>query len=159
MVEIISDFSLEDDYKPTPYHPKGSYRGTVTDIEYTEENGMIASKITLNNNPERMMSDGVTRCDGKQVTHRVFIPLPGNESEFTKSGQNLKQFKINQLYKFFKNLGITGIDNNTLGQAIEQKAWVGRDVIVTLSTGTFMDETTNNVDKMVLDPEGEGLPE
>jgi hypothetical protein len=146
-----TDFNLEDEYKPTPFAPIGSYKGSITDLSFAQENMQLNIQITLNDNGEdKVMSDGETRVDGQMVWHRAWFPKAGDDTEMTKNGAMTKrQFKINQLTKLFKNLKIEATSAEDIQNQINNKEWVGKDLVITLGVETWDGEQRNNVKSVV----------
>ena len=81
------DFNVDDEFKPEPLIPKGSYHGVVTKISFEPAKSCIAWSVCLHDNGGAM-NDGETPIDGAYVYYRNWLPKPGDEDELTKSGRN-----------------------------------------------------------------------
>jgi hypothetical protein len=93
-----------------------------------------------------MSTDGVTSVDGMEVWARNWLPKPGDENEFSKSGKTTKrQSKINMLSKFAQRMKINMSTPAIIAQAISEGEWIGLEVIVDVTTSEYKGEVRNEV--------------
>lgn len=141
------DFNVEDEYKPEPLIPKGTYHGVATKVTFQPAQFCIVWDFCLHDNGGQM-SDDDTPIDGAHVPFRNWLPKPGDENELTKTGRNNKrQSKINML-KDFEN--VMGIDMSTparIAQALNEQTWVGVEADLDVDVDEYMGKFRNVVNK------------
>ena len=65
-IKIETDFNVEDEYRPDPLIPAGTYHAAVTRVVFDVEQQAIVWHFVLHDNGG-MMSDGNTGVDGATV--------------------------------------------------------------------------------------------
>jgi hypothetical protein len=119
------DFDVDDEYKPPPLIPKGTYHGVATKIVFQPSHYCIVWDWCLHDNGG-VMSDGDTPIDGAHVFSRNWLPKPGDEDIMTKSGRNSKrQSKINMLKDFQDALEIDMSRPEKIATALAEQHWIG----------------------------------
>jgi hypothetical protein len=145
---IEDDFNTDDEYKPTPLIPRGSYHANVTDVKFDSENQAIVWVFCLADNGG-YMSDGDTQVDGATITYKNWLPKPGDESELTKSGRMTKrQAKINMLSDFGKAMGIDVTTPKAIVSALQNGEWIGLSVMLTIGMREYEGRTFNDISKV-----------
>lgn len=148
-INIDSDFSLDDEYKPDPLAPIGNYLGSIAAVAFEPANQAIAWKVVLGENGG-VMSDGETPLDGQVYYYRNWLPRPGDENEMTASGRSSKrQAKINMMKQFADGMKINMDSPSIIASSIEGGEWVGLDVIVSLNIEEYQGRVRNTVTRMV----------
>ena len=148
-INIDTDFSLDDEFKPDPLAPTGNYLGAVAAVAFEVANQAVAWKVTLNDHGG-VMSDGETPIDGQTYYYRNWLPRPGDESTMTASGRSTKrQAKINMMKQFADDMKINMDTPAIIAEGIDGGEWVGIDVIVSLTIEEYQGRTRNNINKMV----------
>lgn len=145
--DILSgmDFDVVDDYKPEPTIPNGIYHGGVTNVRLNTEGYNITWDICLHDNGGEM-SDDETPIDGAYVQNLTWLPKPGDESAFTKSGKwTKKQWKVNALAEQFQELAIVATTPKDIAEAIETNEWVGLEVDVEVETEVYQGKSRSKV--------------
>jgi hypothetical protein len=137
------DFDIEDEFKPTPLVPKGSYTGHITEALF--EGVMLALTVTLNNN-DGVLSDGVTPVDGMAIKYKVWFPKPGDETALIKSGiMTKRQWKINNAKKVAEALGISLNSRTVIMESIADGEWIGIPVIAKIDVKEYLGEISNEI--------------
>ena len=119
------DFNVDDEYKPDPLIPRGTYHGVATKIAFVPAQHNITWSFCLHDNGGAM-NDGKTPIDGAYVFYRNWLPKPGDENELTKSGRNNKrQSKINMLKDFQTALEVDMSTPAKIATALAEQHWIG----------------------------------
>ena len=148
-INIDTDFSLDDEYKPDPLAPTGNYLGAVAGVAFEPANQAIAWKVVLADNGG-VMSDGETPVDGQTYYYRNWLPRPGDENTMTFSGRSTKrQAKINMMKQFADDMKINMDTPSVIAEAIDNGEWVGLDVITSLAIEEYQGRTRNTISRMV----------
>jgi hypothetical protein len=143
------DFDVTAEYKADPLIPNGSYSGAVAGVKFDNEKFCIVWDIVLQNNGG-FASDGESQIDGMRVFYRNWLPKPGDENEYSKSGRATKrQSKINMLKKFADGMKLDMSTPQKIAEALQYQTWVGLDVRVDVSISEYKGEVRNEVGKMV----------
>jgi hypothetical protein len=146
---MFGDFDLESEYKPEPLIPNGKYKGAIKAVKADTKAYCIIWSVVLHDN-DVTASDGVTSVDGMEVWARNWMPKPGDENEFSKSGKTTKrQSKINMLTKFAQKMKINMGTPQIIAQAISEGEWIGLEVIVDVQVSEYKGEVRNEVNGMV----------
>lgn len=153
-MQFQSEFDLEDEWKPEPLIPQGTYRGHVTNVSFNGEQQCIIWSIVLQGN-DGMCSDGTTPVDGMQAYYRNWLPRPGDEHTVSKSGKNKRQTKINMLKQFANDMQLQMNTKEDVIEALTDGLWIGIPVLAKVSISSYEGRTRNEVNKMTRDPEGE----
>lgn len=141
------DFNVEDEYKPEPLIPKGTYHGVATKITFQPSQFCIVWDFCLHDNGGSM-NDGDTPIDGAHVFFRNWLPKPGDENELTKTGRNNKrQSKINMLKDFENAMGIDMSTPAKIAQALNEQTWVGVEADLDVDVDEYMGKFRNVVNK------------
>ncbi len=139
------DFNVEDEYKPDPLIPAGTYHGAVTNVSFNAAAFNIAWDICLHDNGGEM-NDGETPIDGAHVRSVNWLPKPGDDSELTPSGSMTKrQWKINALADQLKALDLTAVTAAEIAEAIESAEWIGLEVDVTVAIEEYNGKFSSKV--------------
>lgn len=150
--EITTSFNLENDFKPEPLVPNGTYSGNVVDMTYKADKACFAWKVTLDGNGG-YLSDGETSVDGVQLYFNNWLPKKGDEAIMTPSGRSSKfQSKVNMLKQFADGMKLNLNTIDTVKEAIANGEYIGIAVMVKISTkeyplgsGKFSNEIQNMV--------------
>lgn len=146
---IEGDFNAEEEFKPTPLIPRGSYTANVTDVKFSSEDQCIIWTVTLDGNGG-YMSDDETPIDGATISYKNWLPKLGDENELTKSGRMTKrQAKINMLKQFGDEMNIDVSTPKAIVTALQNGDWIGLGVRITVGMREFEGRTFNDVSKMV----------
>jgi hypothetical protein len=160
--QFESDFSLENEFKPDPLAPAGSYKGHVIQVGFEPEGQVIVWTVALQGNAG-IMSDGSTPIDGQRYQYRNWLPRAGDENIMTPKGRSTKrQAKINMMKQFADVMKINMDGKKEIVDGISKGLWLGIPVIVKLTIETYEGRTRNNIDRMSRDESGqtiEVLPE
>jgi hypothetical protein len=141
------DFNVEDEYKPEPLIPKGTYHGVATKITFQPSQFCIVWDFCLHDNGGSM-NNGDTPIDGAHVFFRNWLPKPGDENELTKTGRNNKrQSKINMLKDFENAMGIDMSTPAKIAQALNEQIWVGVEADLDVDVDEYMGKFRNIVNK------------
>lgn len=141
------DFNVEDEYKPEPLIPKGTYHGVATKITFQPSQFCIVWDFCLHDNGGSM-NNGDTPIDGAHVFFRNWLPKPGDENELTKTGRNNKrQSKINMLKDFENAMGIDMSTPAKIAQALNEQTWVGVEADLDVDVDEYMGKFRNVVNK------------
>jgi len=147
-IKIETDFNVEDEYRPDPLIPAGTYHAAVTRVVFDAEQQAIVWHFVLHDNGG-MMSDGNTGVDGATVQYRNWLPRPGDENELTSNGRSTKrQSKINMLQQFSNNLGINMSTPEKIITAMAEQEWIGLEVDLAISTREWDGKFFNDVKKV-----------
>lgn len=142
------DFNVDDEYKPDPLIPKGTYHAVVTKVSFTPAQSCIVWDICLHDNGG-IMNDGETPIDGAHIWFRNWLPKPGDENELTKSGNNNKrQSKINMLKDFSKELGIDMSTPVKIAESLANAEWIGIEVDADVDIDEYMGRFRNNANRL-----------
>ncbi len=141
------DFNVEDEYKPEPLIPKGTYHGVATKVTFQPAQFCIVWDFCLHDNGGQM-NDGDTPIDGAHVFFRNWLPKPGDENELTKTGRNNKrQSKINMLKDFENAMGIDMSTPAKIAQALNEQTWIGVEADLDVDVDEYMGKFRNIVNK------------
>lgn len=154
---LETSFNLEDEYKPAPLAPQGTYKGHITQVSFDAKNQAITWYATLQGNTGSM-SDGATPIDGQRFVYQNWLPRIGDENIPTPSGRtNKRQAKINMLKEFADMMKISMGTPAAVAQALSEGLWLGIPVIVKLGLETYEGRTRNRIERMARDAEGEQI--
>ena len=146
---LFGDFDLASEYKPDPLIPNGKYTGAVKSVKADTKACCIVWGVVLHDN-DVTASDGVTPIDGMELWMRNWMPRPGDENEFSKSGKTTKrQSKINMLTKFAQKMKINMGTPQVIAQAITEGEWIGLEVIVDVTMSEYKGEVRNEINGMI----------
>jgi len=149
-VNIDGDWNTDDEYAPPPLCGEGYYLGGVTEVKYDPTSYSIVWNVTLSGNEGKTMSDGSTPVDGQVFTNRNWLPKPGDESIYTKTGRMTKrQAKINMLKEFADDMKLDMSTPQKVKDAIMNGSWVGISVQCQITLDTYKGRTRNVISKMV----------
>lgn len=117
------NFDLEDEYKPAPLIPDGTYPGAIIGASF---NGIkLTFQVTLNET-QTILTDGITSADGVTLPYSVWFPKVGDDQVMIKSGtMSKKQWKINNAKEVGDKLGISLNTKTVINESIENGEWVG----------------------------------
>jgi len=142
------DFNVDDEYKPDPLIPKGTYHGAVTNVTFNAAQRCIIWDVCLHDNGG-VMSDQETPIDGAHVWFRNWLPKPGDEDVLTKSGKtNKRQSKINMLRDFSAKLELDMSTPAAIAEAINEGQWIGIEVSAEVDLDEYMGKHRNVVNRM-----------
>jgi len=147
------NFDVDDEFKPDPLIPKGTYHGVATAVKFEPTKFCIVWDFCLHDNGG-VMSDGETPIDGAYVQYRNWLPKPGDEDEMSKNGKSTKrQSKINMLADFQNNLSVDMSTPTKIATALAEQLWIGTeadlDVVVDEWQGRFRNSVSRaNKSKM-----------
>lgn len=155
--QFSADFNVEEEFKPEPLAPQGSYKGHTIQVGFDPEGQCIVWTVAFSGNTGTM-SDGVTPIDGQRYQYRNWLPKPGDKDIMTPKGRSTKhQAKINMLKQFADGMKINMNTKNDIIEGITQGLWLGIPVIVKLTIETYEGRTRNNIDRMVRDDSGTSI--
>lgn len=147
-INMDSDFNVEDEYKPDPLIPQGTYHASVTKVTFDSEHQAIVWTFCLVDNGG-VMSDGETPVDGATTQYKNWLPRPGDEDELNSSGRATKrQSKINMLKQFSAGLGIDMSTPQVIIAALTNQEWVGMNVDLVITTREYEGKIFNDVRKV-----------
>lgn len=142
------DFNVEDEYKPDPLIPKGTYHGVVTNVSVNPAQYCIIWDICLHDNGGAM-NDGESPIDGAHVWFRNWLPKPGDENILTTSGKtNKRQSKINMLRDFSEGLKVVMSTPTQIAESIANAEWIGIEVDVDVDIGEWQGKFRNEVNRL-----------
>lgn len=142
------DFDVEDEYRPDPLIPKGTYHGVVTKVSYVPAQYCIVWDVCLHDNGG-VMNDGESPIDGAHVFFRNWLPKPGDEAEMTKSGRNNKrQSKINMLKDFSESLGVDMSTPQKIAVALSESLWIGIETDIDVDVDEYQGKFRNVANRM-----------
>ncbi len=142
------DFNVDDEYKPDPLIPKGTYHGALTNVKFNAAGFNIVWDVCLHDNGG-VMNDDETAIDGAHVQNMSWLPKPGDENLLTKSGKFTKrQWKINALRDLGMELAIDVSTPQAIAEAIQNAEWVGIEVSVDVDIDEYQGKFKNNVNRM-----------
>lgn len=148
LLEMNTDFNLNDEYKQTPLAKAGKYLANVIGAEYKKDKHCISIKICLDGN-EGFMSDGETPLDGQHFIYNIWLPKPGDETEYETNGRVTKrQGKINRMKKTADKLKVDMSTPRIIATALANSEWVGLQVFATLSVSEWNGEFKNDVNDL-----------
>lgn len=146
---LTEDFSVADEYKPSPLLFKGLYNGTITDHTIDQDKQCAVIDVTLNENGS-YMNDDFTPVDGVTLKYKIWFPRQGDDQEYTKTGRMTKrQAKINMLRDISNALKIDLNSAGAVNKAMFEKTWVGMSVKASVSISEYEGRLFNNVDKLI----------
>ena len=149
--QFESDFNVQDEFKPDPLCPAGTYKGHVIQVHFDAEGQCIVWTVALQGN-SGVMSDGATPIDGQRFQYRNWMPRPGDENTMTPKGRSTKrQAKINMLKQFADGMKVNMNGKQEIIQGITEGLWLGIPVFCKLSLETYEGRTRNNIDRMTRD--------
>jgi len=142
------DFNVNDEYKPDPLIPKGTYHAVATKVSFSPSQFCIVWDFCLHDNGGTM-NDGQTPIDGAHVWFRNWLPNRGDENELTKSGKNNKrQSKINMLQDFQQSMGIDMSTPQRIAEALADQSWIGIEADVDVDIDEYQGRFRNVVNKV-----------
>lgn len=137
MGDINTDFNLQEDFKPDPLVPNGTYFGNVIEVKMDTEKGSVNWKVALDGNGG-FKSDGETPIDGSHLWFRNWLPKRGDENIHTSSGSGNKfQSKVNMLRKFADGMKIDMNTITSINESIMNAEWIGLQVAVKVSISEY----------------------
>lgn len=153
-VYIPGSFDVEEEFKPEPLVPQGTYHGHVTAVSYDPDQNAVVWQVTLADN-SGVKSDGETPIDGSILYFRNFLPREGDENELTRDGRMTKrQAKINMLHRFCDAMGIDMSTPAKIAEAIRNAEWVGLQVDVQVGIREYEGTVSNEIRRMTAVGEG-----
>jgi hypothetical protein len=142
------NFDVNDEYKPTPLIPSGTYHANAVAIKLVPAKFSIEWSWCLHDNGGTM-NDGETQIDGARVVSRNWLPKPGDESNPTKDGKsNKRQSKINQLKDFQDALGIDMSTPQKIATALAESQWIGVEADIEVSIEEWNGRFRNSVGRV-----------
>lgn len=148
-LDIETNFNVDDEFRPEPLIPIGTYHAAVTNVTFDSAQQAIVWSFVLHDNGGTM-SDGITNVDGAVAQYRNWLPRPGDENELTSNGRNTKrQSKINMLKQFSKVLDIDMSTPEKIITALTEQQWVGIEVDIAVSTREWDGKFFNDVKKVM----------
>ena len=146
---MFGDFDINSEYVPEPLIPNGKYSGSVKSVKADPKACCIVWGVVLQNN-DVMASDGKTSVDGMELWFRNWLPKPGDENEFSKSGKTTKRAsKITMLKKFAEKMKVNMNSPQIIAQAIQDGEWIGLEVTVDVQVDEWKGEVRNVINGMV----------
>jgi len=147
-INIDVDFDVDNEYKPEPLIPAGTYHASATSVKFDSEQQAIVWQFTLHDNGG-YMSDGETPVDGATIFFRNWLPRPGDENELNSSGRTTKrQSKINMLKQFSSTVGIDMSTPQVIMKALMEQQWIGTEVNLVIQTREWEGKVFNDVKKV-----------
>jgi hypothetical protein len=144
-INIDTDFDVEDEFRPDPLIPQGTYHASVTNVTFDGEQQAIVWKFCLHDNGG-VMSDGETPVDGAVSLYRNWLPRPGDEGELNSSGRATKrQSKINMLKQFSSNIGVDMSTPQVIIAALQNQEWIGLEVDIQVTTREYEGKIFNDI--------------
>jgi len=144
--EYEDEFNLDEDYVPVPIIPPGPYNANIVKVILNAEMGAIVFSTQLQGNPNATCSDGATPVDGQQVTMRLWLPKPGDETTMTKSGKQTKrQWKLNTIKETLDKMGISAPTISEIKRQVEAGEWNRDGVSVDVAVNTYKGQISNDV--------------
>jgi hypothetical protein len=154
-MQFESDFNVDDEYKPDPLAPAGTYQGHVIQVSFNSEQQCIVWTVVLADNGG-IMSDGETAIDGSRHYFRNWLPRAGDENLATPSGRsNKRQAKINMMKKFAEGMQVNMSTKDEIIRGITEGLWMGIPVFAKISLNTWQGVTRNQIDQMIRNPEAD----
>lgn len=148
MFNIETDFNVDDEFKPPPLVPNGTYHAHSTGVKFDAGQQAIVWTFVLHDNGG-YMSDGESPIDGATVFFRNWLPREGDELNLNKSGNLTKrQSKINMIQQFSKELGISMNTKEDIITALTEQTWIGIEADLQISTREWEGQFSNNVDRV-----------
>lgn len=145
--KIEVDFNIDEEYKPLPLIPQGTYTGHVTSVKIIPEDPSICWDVTLQGNGGTK-SDG-SEIDGSTLSFKNWLPKPGDETKRTKSGlQTVREAKISFLKEFSERMKINMNTAQIVQEAIANQDWVGMEVRVKIGIREYEGRYSNNIEMM-----------
>jgi hypothetical protein len=144
-INIDTDFSIEDEWKPTPLIPNGRYNANVTEVKFDEKEQALRFTFCLADNGG-VMSDGETPIDGVTIVSSVYFPKSGDEKEMTKDGKQTKRAgKISMMKQFGDKMKINLNSPKAIIQALTNQEWVGISAMLTIGTREWEGRVFNDI--------------
>jgi len=139
------DFNLENDFLPDPLVPQGTYKGHITKTTFSDDSQCLTLSVTLDGNGG-YCNDDSTDIDGSVVTMRVWYPKEGDRDTMTGSGRQTKwQWKVNQIGKVAKALGINLNTREDMKSAVDAGDWIGTEVEAKVTIEEYNGEYSNSI--------------
>lgn len=143
------DFNVNDEFKPDPLIPKGTYHAVATSIKFEAGKFAIAWDFCLHDNGG-LMSDQSTPIDGAHVFYRNWLPKPGDDKELTKNGRNTKrQSKINMMADFQKQTDLDMSTPQIIASSLADQVWIGFEAEIDVDIDEYEGRFRNVVNKVV----------
>lgn len=147
-LEGLPDFNVEDEYKPDPLIPNGTYHGVVTKVTYKSDQFCLLWDCCLHDNGG-VMNDGETPIDGAHVYYRNWMPKPGDEKVMTKAGRSTKwQSKINMLKAFEDEVGVDMTTPQRIATALSEQHWIGLEIDLDIGIDQYLGRFRNVANRM-----------
>ena len=144
--QMETTFNLEDEYKPDPLAPVGTYFGNTTNAGFNPEQQCIVFNIVAQGNEGVLLSDGETPIDGAMFFARVWLPRTGDENVMSKNGRSTKrQVKINMMKQFSEKMEISMDTAEEIAEALSEGSWIGIPVIFSLTIDEYEGRVRNSV--------------
>lgn len=148
-INFDTDFDLEDEYKPLPLAAKGTYFGTVSGLKWDAGQNCLIWSVTLSDENEGVLSDGITPLAGQKFDYRNWFPKAGDENEMSSSGRQTKrQAKINMIKDFSDKMKIDMSSPKKIVEAVQNGDWVGIPVVVGVDIDQYMGRFRNTISRM-----------
>jgi len=145
-MEFEADFNIDEDATEEPLVPDGTYNGSITNVKFYPEGQNMKFYITLADNGGTC-TDGETPVDGATIPLTVWFPREGDKDLQTASGRQSKfQWKVNNIKKVAKKLGIEMRTPDQIAEAIANSEWIGLEVSCKISTNEYEGNFSNQVD-------------
>jgi hypothetical protein len=142
------DFNVDEEWKPEPLIPKGTYHAVVTKFSYDGSQAALIWDTCLQDNGG-VMNDGSTPVDGAHVFFRNWLPKAGDENLPTKNGKKTKrQSKIDMLAAFQEKLGVNLSTPAIIADALSTQSFVGMEVNVEIDIEEYEGRFRNTVRNM-----------
>jgi len=155
--QIESDFNIQDEYRPDPLAPPGTYQGNVIQVGFDPQGQAIVWTVALQGN-HGSMSDGETEINGQHFQYRNWLPRAGDENIMTPKGRSTKrQAKINMLKQFADEMQVSMNSKEEIVEGISEGLWLGIPVFVKLTIETYEGRTRNNINRMSRNPQGDTI--
>jgi len=140
------DFDVQDEFKPDPLIPKGTYHGVAVEIKFEAAKYCITWNFCLHDNGG-VMSDGETLIDGAHVYYRNWLPKPGDENELSKNGKNKRQTKINMLMDFQNAIEVDMSTPIKIAEALADQIWIGTEADLDVDIDEYQGRFRNSVNR------------
>lgn len=148
-MSLDTNFNLEEEYKPSPLIPQGSYNGSIIEARLDESAGCIIIKVSLNGSGA-YKTDGETEVDGSHEYMRIWLPKVGDEDQMTASGKQTKrQAKINMMKDAFDKLKLQINTFDDIKNIVEMGELIGLDVVASIGISEYQGRVRNEVNSLV----------
>ncbi len=125
-----------------PIIPQDDYNAVVSSVTIDtvetqdgETREVIRAHLTFQNNPGRMLTDGVTPVDGQTAEYTIFIPNEADKSRPAKYGRgSMYDVSLRRIRYFLEACGVNPEQCADLSEALN--ACAGATVIVRVGTRT-----------------------